>query len=139
MKTLFISFAVLVFLIAARPAHSMSVEFTGVYPMDASTAPSAAAFEYEVSTSAASGSGIPYTQVDPARASMIELPSFASPHLDSSALSTLRNRFSLGGARGSGALQKSTAPQLQDLLFILFLGIGMLSIGTLSRKSYPID
>jgi hypothetical protein len=132
MKKIIAGLALLVFVAIAHPVFSMPMVFTGVYPMDASLVPAPTAID---SFNADLLNNMDEWQ--PAQASIIGLPSFMhvrhsenTPHF-----STRHDRFGLVGLRGSGAAGKAEAPELQDLSTMFFLGIGLLSLGSLGKRT----
>jgi hypothetical protein len=70
------------------------------------------------------------------KASIIELPSFMHirPPRISPSFANLMPHFQNNGVWSSGLMDKSSPPRVPDLITILFLGIGMLGLGSLKKR-----
>jgi hypothetical protein len=134
MKKLITAIAAVVFFVCVSPAHSMPVVFTCAYSQDISPTASASAFDFpsDLHTRALPVDG----EETPLMASVVGLPSFmhfGHPKYSPS-FSWLLPRSQGTDASASGAADNNISPRLTDLISILFLGIGMLTLGILKRR-----
>lgn len=137
MKRHITAFMVLVFLVSVSPVHGMPVMFTCAYPSEASTAPAGQPFEFTPVSASLNVMGLPAHGEEPLmKASIFELPSFMHARHPgyASSFSSLRPHIQGPAIMVPVIADKGTSPRLLDLVSMLFLGIGMLSLGILGKR-----